>query len=477
LLKKETIEGLIWSLADTFLIRGVSFLGVILIARLLGPAEFGLLGMISVFIAIGTSLVDSGLSSSLIRTQNADDTDFSTVFYLNLFLGCLVYLVVFLLSPYITRFYNQPVLIDVVRVYCVSFVISAFSSVQLAILSKELKFKKMMFYNIPGVVVGVSVGITLAFSGYGIWSVVWMYLTIRFIESLILWIFSEWKPTMTFSFEKVNFHYKFGYKLMLSGLIDTIFKNTYNVLIGKFYSVQSLGYYERANTFNEYPISVITGLINKVTYPLLSKIQDDKEKISLVYKQMIQLTFFITTPLVLGFAAIAKPIFGLILGEQWLPAVPLFQIICLASILYPIHSYNISVLKVYGRSDLFLKLELIKKIIFIIIVVIGFQFGILGLVWSSVISSFVSLVVNTHYSSSIIHYTTKKQIMDMVPIFLISSFVFIIMDFLTKQLFMNSVYIQIIVPSLVGFLIYIFINYLMKSIPLKLALNLIKDKN
>ncbi len=475
-LKKQTFSGLLWTFADTFLLKGVSFIAIIILARLLGPREFGLIGMISVFIAIGTSLVDSGLSSSIIRTSDTDDSDFSTVFYLNLIISFLVYIILFFGAPFIAEFYHQEVLTNIIRLYCFSFIISAFSAVQLAILDKEMQFRRIMQYNIPGILIGVIVGITLGYFGYGVWSIVMMYLTTQTVQSIVLWSFSNWKPTKTFSREKMKFHYKFGYKLMLSGLLDTVFKNIYNVLIGKFFSVQSLGYYERANTFNEYPVTIITGIINKVSYPLLSKIQNDRERISYVYKQMLQLTFFVTTPLMLGAAAVSKPLFLLVLGEQWSPAVPLFKIICLASIFYPIHSFNISVLKVYGRSDLFLKLEIYKKIIVIISIIIAFQFGILGLVWSSVISSFIALLINTHYSSDIIKYSTKRQLLDMLPVFLISSLVFVIMTFLVIQLEMISIYLQIIVPSVVGILFYLTINYIISSTPLMFALKLIKER-
>lgn len=477
MLRKQTFSGLIWTFADTFLLRGVSFIGTIVIARLLGPTEFGLIGMISVFIAIGTSLVDSGLSSSLIRTQDANDTDFSTVFYLNLGMSFVVYLSLFLSAPYIALFYSQPILTDIIRLYCFSFIIAAFSSIQLAILDKEMQFRKMMLYNIPGVLIGVSVGIALGYLGYGVWSIVWMYLTIQIIQSLVLWSFSKWKPTRTFSKEKMKYHYGFGYKLMLSGLLDTVFKNIYNILIGKFFSVKSLGFYERANTFNEYPVSILTSIIARVSYPLMAKMQMEKERLAAVYKQLLQFTFFITAPLMLGAAAIAKPLFLLVLGTQWLPAVPFFKIICLASMLYPIHAFNINVLKVSGRSDLFLKLEIVKKIIVVISILIAFQFGIYGLVWSSVVTSFLSLIINTHYSSDLINYTTKNQLLDMLPTFLLSVVIFIIMTYIVSLLETYSIYLQIILPTLIGFLFYILFNYLIKSVSLLFAIKLLKERN
>lgn len=476
MLRKQTFSGLIWTFADTFLLRGVSFIATIVIARLLGPSEFGLIGMISVFIAIGTSLVDSGLSSSLIRTQDADDTDFSTVFYLNLGMSFLVYIMLFLAAPYIAGFYNQTILTNVIRLYCFSFLISAFSSIQLAILDKEMQFRKMMLYNIPGVLIGVSVGIALGYLGYGVWSIVWMYLTTQIIQSLVLWSFSKWKPSRTFSKEKMKYHYGFGYKLMLSGLLDTVFKNIYNILIGKFFSVRSLAFYERANTFNEYPVSILTSIIARVSYPLMAKMQMEKERLAAVYQQLLQFTFFITAPLMLGAAAIAKPLFLLVLGTQWLPAVPFFKIICLASMLYPIHAFNINVLKVSGRSDLFLKLEIIKKIIVVISILIAFQFGIYGLVWSSVITSFLSLVINTHYSSEIINYTTKNQLLDMLPTFMISVVIFFIMTYIVSLLEIYSIYLQIILPTLAGFLFYVLFNYSIKSVPLFYAIKLLKER-
>jgi O-antigen/teichoic acid export membrane protein len=475
--KKQTISGLFWTFADSFLLRGISFIGTLVIARILGPTEFGIIGMISIFIAIGTSLVDSGMSSSIIRTQNADDNDYSTVFYLNLFISFTVFIILFILAPYIAGFYSQPILTNVIRLYCLSFVISAFSSIQIAILDKEMQFRKMMLYNIPGVIIGVILGISLGYLGYGVWSIVWMYLSIQLIQSIVLWIFSKWKPSRTFSKEKMKYHYSFGYKLMLSSLIDIVFKNIYNILIGKYFSVKSLGFYERANTFNEYPVSILTNIISRVSYPLMANMQMDKQKLAIVYKQILQFTFFITAPLMFGAAAIAKPLFLLVLGEQWLPAVPFFQIISLGSILYPIHAFNINILKVSGRSDLFLKLEIVKKLILVITIVIAFQYGVYGLVWSTVLTSFLSLIINTYHSSSIINYTTKKQLLDMLPTFSLSVFVFIVMTYFLSFLETFSIYLQIIFPAIAGFIVYLFFSYLIRSKPLLFAIKLIKERN
>lgn len=475
-LKKQASSGVFWTFMDSFILKGFSFISSIFLARLLGPKEFGLIGMISVFVAVGTSMVDSGLSASIIRTKNADDSDYSTVFYLNLGMSFLVYGLLFFSAPYIAEFYNQEILINIIRLYCLSFIISAFSSIQLAILNRDMSFKKIMRYNMPGAMIGAIVGIGMGYLGYGVWSIVWMYLSTQIIQSIALWVNSKWKPSLLFSKEKLKFHYGFGYKLMLSGLIDTIFKNIYNILIGKFFSVQTLGFYERAKSFNSYPVTTLTNIISKVSYPLLAQIQDQKEKIGNVYRQLLQFTFFIITPLMLGTSAIAKPLFLLILGEQWIKAVPFFQILCLSGIFYPIHAFNINVLKVYGRSDLFLKLEVIKKVIISISILITFQFGIYGLVWSSVFTSFIALLINTHYSSQMIQYSTKDQIKDMIPTFFYAGLMSLLMYGVVLTLRNHSLYSQILIPSFIGLIFYFLINYLFKTTPFIFAINLIKEK-
>lgn len=328
----------------------------------------------------------------------------------------------------------------------------------------------------PGAFIGAFVGIGLGYLNYGVWSIVWMYLSTQIVQSIMLWFFSEWKPSFVFSKEKMKYHYSFGYKLMLSGLLDTVFNNIYNILIGKYFSVQSLGYYERSKSFNEQPVMIITNILNNVSYPLMAEIQDDKDKIADVYKQILKLSFFIIAPIMLGVVAVAKPIFILILGNQWIPAVPIFQILCLASMFYPIHAFNINALKIYGRSDLFLRLEIIKKIIIVISVLFSFQFGIYGLVWSNVFVSVTALFINTHYSSVMINYSSKNQLLDILAILTKACGMALVMIVVSFFLHDNSSYIQIIVPSILGFLFYFILNYLLKSELLFYIINLIKER-
>jgi O-antigen/teichoic acid export membrane protein len=462
-LKKQTLSGLVWTFADIVFLKGSAFIAQLILARLLGPEEFGLIGMITVFVAIGTSLVDSGLSASIIRAKNADDKDYSTVFYTNFIISIIVYFIIFLIAPVIANFYSQPILVSIIRVYCLSFIISSFSSIQIAILIKNMHFKKIMLLSIPGTLISITIALILSIKGFGVWSIVWMYLATQVSQSIMLWIFSKWKPSLNFSIEKLKYHFHFGYKLMLSGLLNTVFDNIYNILIGRFYSVKTLGYFDRAYIFNQYPVIVISGIISKVTYPMLANIQDEKERIASVYKKILQITFFITAPLMLGAAAIAKPLFLLVLGENWSSAVLFFQILCLATIFYPIHVFNLNILKVYGRSDLFLKLEIIKKAVVSIGILIAFQFGIYGLVWSNVITSLIALLINTHYSKPMISYSIKQQLLDMLPTFLSASATGLIMFGILFIFSSSSLLIQIALSGFSGCIIYILINYLFKT--------------
>ena len=475
-LKGQAIGGIVWTIADTFILRGLSFVATLILARWLGPAEFGLVGMIAVFIAIGTSLTDSGLTNSLIRAREKDNSDFTTVFWLNLGMSAIVYSVLFVSAPWIAEFFKQPVLVGLVRLYCLSFVISAFSAVQLARLTSEMAFKKIAKLNIPGTVIGVIVGLILGYKGFGAYSIVWMYLTTQIVQSIMLWSTSSWKPSFNYSREKARYHYSFGYKLMLSGLINTIFQNIYNIIIGKLYNPTMLGYFERSRTFNMYPVTVLTSVISKVTYPLLANIQDNKEQVGIVYRKILRLAFFVIAPLMFLFAAIAEPLFNIVLGKEWRQAIPFFQILCLGTMFYPIHAFNLNVFMVYGRSDLFLKLEVVKKVVVVIAIAVGYWFGIYGLVWSSVVTSYIALLINTHYSADMINYTQKQQFKDMVPTFALSAISggSILLCYYLMP-FQND-WIKLIIGLVGGGGVYLILNYVFKTAPLLYSLKLIKEK-
>ena len=475
-LKRKTFDGFIWNFLDTFLLNGFSFLALILIARWIGPEEFGLIGMIAIFIAIGNSLIDGGLSSSLIRTKNVDNVDFSTIFFINILISVFLYILIYFLAPFIAIFFNQLVLVQIIRVYCLVFIISGFSSVQLAIFNKEMKFKLIMLINIPSKIIGICIGIYMGYNGYGIWSIVCMFISTQILSTILLWLTSKWKPSLCSSKNKLKKHYRFGYKLLLSSLLDRIFHNMYNVIIGKFFPIATLGLFERAKKFTEYPSSTLTSVISKVTYPMLVILRDDSEKIAIIYRKLLRLTFFITAPLLLGLAAIAEPMFKLVLGESWVGAIPFFQILCLSAMLYPIHAFNLNVLKVYGRSDWFLKLELIKKVITVLGLFVGFQFGIFGIVWSSVFISLIALFINSTYSSRLINYNSQQQLLDIIPILLISIITFILIYTIVFYMKNNNNILQVLISLFVGFLFYLGINYSFRKNPIHDLIKLIKNR-
>jgi len=476
-LKKQTLNGLFWVSLDNFFINGLLFVGMVFLARWLGPVDFGLVGMIAVFIAIGKTLTESGMTNSLIRTKNLDENDYSTVFITNVVMSLIVYTLIYFASPYIADFFQQKILIKIVRVYCLVFLIISLSAVHRTILIKQMKFKKITKINLPSTIIGLALGLYLGYYNHGVWSIIYMYICIELLRSILLWIFSDWKPKFIFSISKFKFHYKFGYKLVLSGLLDTIFKNIYNVLIGKNFSAQTLGFYERSKQFSQYPSATFTGVISKVSYPALSQIQDDPKRLEIIYRKLIRVSFFLIAPVMLGFAAIAEPLFLIILGEEWIPAILFFQILSLAMMLYPIHSFNLNILQVYGRSDLFLKLEIIKKCITTISVIIGFQYGVLGLVWSSVFTSFAALGVNMFYSSKLINYPIYKQIKDLNVTLVIAFFTAFIMYKITFVFSDSLNIVQIILASFAGVFIYLSINYNIKTSPLHQVTSILKTIN
>lgn len=470
-LRNNTLSGLAWTSLDVIMIRGLAFGTSIFLARLLQPEEFGLIGMISVFIAIGITFIDSGLSESLIRAKKVDNKDFSSVFFMNVGLSIFIYLLLFFIAPIIGDFYNQQILIKLIRVYALCFIFSAFSSIQICILVKNMQFRRLTLLNLPGAIIGSIVGVLMGYYGYGVWSIIIMYLTTQILQTIFLWGFSLWKPNFYFSFSKIKDHLNFGYKLLLAGLLNSFFNNIYNVLIGKFFPIKSLGFYERSFSFSQQPVSILSNIINKVTYPMLSKIQDDSTKMSSIYKEIFQLTYFISTPAMIGLASVSEQLFSVVLGEKWMNAVPYFQILCLASVFYPINAFNLNILKVFGRTDLFLKLEILKKIVILITVAIGFSFGIYGLLWSTVISAFGSLIINGYYSSILINYSTKQQLLDMLPVTLISFVMFIMVKIILIKIQIESNFYAIIIGLLFGWVFYIFVAYLFRLEAIKFLKN------
>jgi len=461
-LRKQAISGLGWTFASQFGNQLIGFVVSMILARILLPEEFGLIGMIAIFLAVGKSLLDAGLTQSLIRSQDLDQEDFSTVFFFNLAASILIYIAIYLSAPLIANFYDQQILINIIRLFCITFIITAFSSVQLARLTKKMDFKTQTFIALPSTIVGGIVGVTMAYMGYGVWSLVWSSLVSAFLGTIQLWIYSKWTPSLVFNIEKFKDHFNYGYKLTLSGLLNTIFNNIYLIIIGKFFSPAQVGFYTRADTMKQLPVTNISNALNKVTFPLFASIQDDDVRLKRVYKQLMQMVVFIIAPVLIFLGVLAEPTFRFLFTEKWLPAVPYFQILCATGILYPIHSYNLNVLKVKGRSDLFLKLAIIKRTLTVIGIIIGVQFGIYGLLYAQVILSVTSFLINAYYTDKFISYSAWEQLKDILPIIMISGISGLIIWFIDVNLKDQIDILRIIIGVLMGSGTYLLISYILK---------------
>lgn len=421
-LKEKAIKGVGWSFLDNISSSGITFLVGIILARLLSPSEFGVIGMITIFVAISNSIIDSGFSSALVRKKNIQPIDYNTVFIFNLVLSITLFILLFFLAIPISAFFSEPILVEVLRVISFVLIFNAFSIVQRTILVKELDFKTQTKVSFISSIVSGIVGVMMAIYGFGVWSLVGLQVSKQFISVTCLWVYNSWRPALEFSLESFKKLFGFGSKLLISGLIDVIYNNVYHVVIGKFYTVGQLGQYTRANQFTAFISGNLTSIVQKVSYPMLCELENDSNEVKIreTYKRIINLTMFVVFTLMLGFVAIAKPLILLLIGEKWLPSVVYLQILSFAAMLYPLNAINLNVLMVKGRSDLFLKLEIIKKIVGIIPIFIGIFYGIIPMLASGVVYSIVAFILNSGYAKKYINYGRWSQIKDIIPSFLVA---------------------------------------------------------
>ncbi len=419
-LNHKTIKGAAWSFADNILSLGVSFVVGIILARLLSPEEYGLIGIITIFINVFNSIVDSGFSNALIRKNDADNTDYNTVFWSNLILSVFLGAALFFCAGPIARFFDRPKLLPLTQVMTVTVIINAFAIIQRTILVKRIDFKTQTKVSLIASLSSGLIGIGMAFGGCGVWSLVGQQISRQLLNTLFLWVFNKWRPQIEFSWNSFRNLFSFGWKLLASGLIDTTWKEVYQVVIGKFHSASTLGLYTRASQFAGIFSSNITNVVQRVSYPVLSSIQDDKERLKAAYKRVIKVTMLLTFTLMLGLAGCAKNFIYVLIGEKWMACVPMLQILCFSMMLYPLHAINLNMLQVQGRSDLFLKLEIIKKVIAVCPIIVGIFVDFYWMLIGSVITGFFAYYLNAYYSGSFLNYSIKEQIGDVLPSFLIA---------------------------------------------------------
>ncbi|TDS88334.1 O-antigen/teichoic acid export membrane protein [Rahnella sp. BIGb0236] len=395
---------------------------MLVLARILGPKAFGLIGMLAIFIAIGQVFIDSGFSSALIRKVDSTQVDYSTAFYFNIFVAFVSYSVLFISAPLIATFYQQPELISLTRVIGFTLIINSFTVVPRTILTSRMDFKAQAKASISSVVISGTIALLLAWYGYGVWALVAQTLLMALCNAILITILTRWYPSFTFSRESFNYLFGFGGKLLISGLMDTAYNNLYQIVIGKKFNVVDVGQYTQANQLSSIPAMTMTNIIQRVTYPMFSHMQKDYHKLEEYYLLTMKVASLIIFPLMCGIAIISKPLLFLLLGPEWNVASNLVMALALAYMLYPVHAINLNILQVKGRSDLFLKLEVIKKILGLIIIMTTMQYSIMFMCIGLLVHSYLSLILNTYYTKKLTGLRVMRQINELFPIWCIAIF-------------------------------------------------------
>ena len=414
------MSNMLWRLAERLGAKGVEFIVSIVLARLLVPEVYGTIALVTVFIAIMQVFVDSGLGNALVQKKDADQIDFSTVFYFNIAFCLVLYALLFLLSPLIAAFYNDPALTPVIRVLGLTIVVSGVKNVQQAYVSRHMLFHRFFFATLGGTIGAAVIGIYLAYRGYGVWALVAQQVFNVALDTIILWFTVRWRPIRAFSFDRLKVLFSFGWKLLVSLLIDTVYSEIRQLIIGKKYTKADLAFYNRAKQFPLFLTSNINTSINSVLFPAMSSVQDDRERVKAMTRRAIKTSTYIMAPMMLGLAACGKPIVQILLTDKWLPCVPYLTIFCITYMFYPIHSSNLNAIKAMGRSDLFLKLEIIKKIVGVVALLISMQFGVMAMAYSLLITNVIAQIINTWPNRELLNYSYLEQLKDILPALLLA---------------------------------------------------------
>lgn len=418
--KLKVLSSLFWKLMERGGTQGVGFIVSILLARLLLPEEYGLIALVSIFVSLAGVFVQSGFNTALIQKKDADEVDFSSVFYLSLFVAGILYIVLFFTAPFIADFYRELQLIPVIRVLSITLFLGAFNSIQNAYVSKNMMFKKLFFSSLGAILVSGTVGVIAAYMGYGVWALVMQQLVNQFMVTIILWFKVRWRPQLIFSLKRVKVLFSYGWKLLASALLNTLYMDIRTLIIGRIYSPSTLGFYNRGEQFPKLIVTNIDGSIQSVMLPTLSAHQDDRVRVKDMVRRSIVTSSFIMLPMMVGLAVVAEPLVKILLTDKWLPSVPFLQIFCASYALMPIHTANLQAINALGRSDIFLKLEVIKKVIGLIILGISIPFGIYAMAWGALLSGIISTFINAYPNLKLLNYSYIEQWKDIMPSLLIA---------------------------------------------------------
>lgn len=460
-MKSKVFSSLFWKFLERGGTQGIQFILQVFLARLLTPKDYGTVALITVFIAISTVFVQSGFNIALIQKKEIDEEDVSSVFYLSLFIAMVTYLILWIVAPIIANFYRTLELVLILRVMGLVLFLNVFNSIQEAIILRKLELKKLFCSSLGAVIISGILGITLAYKGYGVWALVYQQLMNQFSICIILWITVKWRPKLLFSIKKVKKLFSFGGKLLCSSLIDTTYRELVNLIIGRVYSPAMLGYYNRGDQFPKVIVSNFNGTIQSVIFPVLASVQHDKMRVKEIMRKAIMMSSYIIFPAMVGLIIISESMVRLVLTERWILCVPYLRVFCLSYALWPIHTANLQAINAIGRSDIFLKLEIIKKIIGISIILITSRYSpyimALGTVFSSIISSFI----NSYPNKKLLGYSYLEQIKDIIP----SLFISVIMGGIISliQLLKYEDMVTIMLQVILGGIIYIVLSYITKN--------------
>ncbi|MFN3555773.1 MAG: lipopolysaccharide biosynthesis protein [Bacteroidales bacterium] len=417
----KSFKGVLWNVFGRVSNQAMGFAMGILLARMIAPESYGLIAMALVVVGMIGFLIDGGFSTALIRKKAPSESDYHTVFWFNMAVAVVLYVLIWLSAPALERFFETPALVPVIRWISLGLVIQGLVAIQRIQLTKRLAFKAMNLTSLVATFVSGVLGIGLALAGYGVWALVVQQLSSQLLSALLLILVNRWRPVWHFSRDSFRELFGFGSKLLLSGLLNSIFENLYPLIVGKLFSPAALAFYTRADSYQKLIARNLTSIVGSVSFPSLAPLQDDNARLKQAYRQMIRMVMLVNAPVLLGLMAVAQPLIVLMITDKWLPTVPYLQWLCLAGLLYPLHAINLNVINVKGRSDIFLKLEIAKKILVVLAIFAGLPWGVLGLVIGQVITSFLAYFLNAYFSLRLIGYTLKEQLADVLPFMLLAA--------------------------------------------------------
>ena len=462
-LKAKTLKGVVWSSVERFSVAGLNFIFGLILARILAPSDYGVIAMLAIFMSLAQTFIDSGFSNALIRKPDRTEKDNATTFYFNIVVGLICYLLLFFCSPLIADFYDTPILIDLTRVLGLNLLLNSLCVVQQAMLTVRLDFKTQAKISLSGSVISGIAGVVCAYYGMGVWALVVQSVGTSTLRTILLWILAKWKPSEKFSKDSFCNLFSYGSKLLASGLLDTIYNNLYTIIIGKKFSAFQLGTYSRGEQWANFPAVNITGILQRVTFPVLSTIQNEDDRLRTNYRKFIRFSGFVIFPIMVGIAAVADPLTRLILTDKWEGSIIFTQMLCFAFMWYPIHAINLNLLQVKGRSDLFLRLEIIKKVIGVVTLVVTVPIGLTAMCVGRIITSLISLFINTYYTGKLLDLGYVRQMKDLLPALLISLSMGILVYFMVTYCGIGSNFIKLVTGVSVGFIYYLSVNVALKT--------------